>query len=161
MSIVAIRDGVIAADSMGTGGGLKVIMRKLMRQGNVAIGWTGNWVDGKAFADWYFAGADLDKIPALHNRKGSGNEVDFWALVLRPDRWEYWFEWMIPETNQDILVPFYAIGSGTHAAMAAMHMGVSAVEAVEVACAVVNGCGLPVVHEVISAEPNLHKLEVK
>ncbi len=159
MSIVAVRDGVIAADSGCHGAGLKTSMRKLLRQKNVAIGWAGNWVDGKAFADWYFAGADLEKPPARHNREGSGQQVDFVALVLRPEGWEYWFEWLIPETSRDILEPFYAIGTGAQAAMAAMHMGASAVEAVEVTCAVADGCALPAVHEVIGAEAMVHKLE--
>lgn len=157
MTVIVVRDGVIASDSQGGGGqgGLKVKMRKLVRQGDVAIGWSGNYCDGKAFAEWYFAGADLEKIPARHNRDADRNAVDFTALVLHSAGWEYWFEWMVPETSQDILEPFYAIGSGTQAAMAAMHMGASAVEAVEVACTVVDGCALPVVHETIK----MYKLE--
>ena len=149
MSVVAVRDGVIATDSRGTGGGLKTKMRKLARRGDVAIGWTGNWIDGKAFADWYFAGADLEKPPVSHNRDGKDNEITFNALVLSAAGWEQWFSWMAPETDRDILMPFYAIGSGSHAAMAAMHMGASAVEAVEVACAVIDGCAMPVVYEEI------------
>ena len=146
MSVVAIRNNLIAADSGGVGnGGVKWPVRKLVREGRLAIGWAGNFVDGKTFADWYFAGADRDKLPTFHNRAASSDAPDFAALVLKPDGWEYWTEWMVPEANKDNLSPYCAIGSGAQAAMAAMHMGSGAEEAVKVACAVASGCELPVV----------------
>ena len=146
MSVVAVRNNLIAADTGGVGnGGVKLPMRKLIRQGRLAIGWVGNFVDGKAFADWYFAGADRDKLPTFHNRNGSDEAPDFAALLLKPGGWEYWTEWMMPETDKDNLSPYYAIGSGAQAAMAAMYMDAGAEEAVKVACAVAHGCERPVV----------------
>jgi len=149
MSVIAVRNGIIAADTGGSGGGLKWPMSKLERQGDIAIGWAGDWTDGKVFAEWYFNGRNPDRLPTFHNREGHKIPVDFTALVLTPGGWEYWFEWMVPETNKDTTLEFMAIGSGNMAAMAAMQMGADAVKAVEIACAVARGCELPVEHEAI------------
>ncbi|MGB1214609.1 MAG: hypothetical protein ACPG4X_14690 [Pikeienuella sp.] len=142
MSIVAVRDGIMASDTRANGGDLEFSMRKMQRDGDRIVGWAGNWTDGKVFAKWWLSGADLDALPSFVNREGKA--PDFVALTLSPDGWEYWFEWFVPESNEDILLPYMAIGSGQQAAMAAMHMGATAAEAVGVACAVAAGCSTPI-----------------
>lgn len=149
MSVVAVRDGVIAADSNITGGGVKFSISKMLRREDVAIGWTGTWVDGKIFAEWYFAGADLTNPPVYHCREREHDKPDFTAIVLRPEGWEYWHEHLVPETSRDIAMPFFTIGAGAQAALAAMHMGATAIEAVEVACKCAAGCALPVESHII------------
>lgn len=145
MSVIAVRDNLIAADTGGVGNGnVRLPMRKLVQQDRLVIGWAGNFCDGKIFAQWYFAGANQDKLPSFHNRDAPRTAPDFSALVLKPDGWEYWTEWMVPETHKDNFSPFNAIGSGAQAAMAAMQLGKNAKEAVEVACAVTVNCELPV-----------------
>ena len=151
MSVVAVRDGMMAADTQASGGGIKFGMRKTACQDGVAIGWAGTWVDGKTFAEWYFKGADISSPPVYHGRHGDQDRADFAAIVLKPDSWEYWCEYLVPELSTDIHMPFYAIGSGAQAALAAMHLGATAIEAVEVACKVADGCSLPIEHHGIGA----------
>lgn len=146
MSVVAVKDGIIAADSGCSGGNLKFGIRKLVCKDNIAVGWTGNWIDGKTFSEWYLAGANIDEPPRFHNREGHTPPVDFLALVLRPEGWEYWHEWLVPEKQEDVQLPFFAIGSGAMAALAAMHIGAGAIEAVEIASIYADGCALPVEH---------------
>lgn len=152
MTVIVVRDGIIAADSCAVAGRAKWPTRKLVRRGNVAIGCSGSFVDGRTFGEWYFAGADRDNLPAFHNRNQPDDAPDFHALVLKPDGWEFWTEKFQPELPCDHLWPFHAIGSGRIAAMAAMHMGASAVEAAEIACKVTDGCEPPVMHEIIIAK---------
>ena len=147
MSIVAVRNGVIAADTESSGNSVKTPLRKLYRRANVAIGWAGYWADGRTFAEWFFDGADMDNLPMFHNREGFEPKIDFCAIVLQPHGWEYWSEWFVPQTQQDIQQEFYAIGSGAPAALAAMHMGANAIEACEIACRVSQGCAGPIMSE--------------
>ena len=150
MSVVAVRNGIIAADTRGSLGETKFRSRKLVRQSDVAIGHVGRQADGDTFAEWYFAGHNLDALPKFHNRDGQNPAIDFTAFVLTPDGWEYWDDWFVVNRDMGRHNPFMAIGSGAEAAMGAMHMGATAVEAVEAACAVTKGCELPVEHEAIS-----------
>ena len=149
MSVVAVRNGIIAADTGGTLGGVKFRSGKLVRRGDIAIGHTGNAADGDTFAEWYFAGADLDALPKFHNREGHSPAIQFNALVLTPDGWAHWDDWFVADSDMGRCNPFMAIGSGAEAAMGAMHMGADAIRAVEAACAVTKNCELPVEHETI------------
>ena len=148
MSVVAVRNGIIAADSLGLWGRVEHRCQKLYRHGDVVIGAAGNSADEATFRDWYFAGADRSALPTFVNREGRNPPVDFTAIVAEPGKFTMWDEWFVPEPMSEDN-DFWAIGGGAIAAMAAMYMGATAIEAVEAACSFVNGCGLPVEHEVI------------
>lgn len=147
MSVVAVRDGVMAADTIGVYSSLKYRSTKLYRRGDTIIGVAGNTADSDAFVEWYFAGADLSAIPTPHNRAGEGREVDFVALVLTPDGFEHWDEFYSRDADIGKRNDFMAIGKGAEAAMGAMYMGAGAVQAIEAACAVIRDCALPIDHE--------------
>jgi len=150
MSVIAVRDGIIAADSCIRADKVKFSCRKLLRLGDVAIGWSGNRLDGKTFAQWYFAGADRKEMPVFHNRANEAPE--FSALVLTREGWEEWTEWMVPDYQNESHLPYTAIGSGSQAAMAAMFLGHNAQDAVRAACTVASDCEGPVVwHEIQQA----------
>lgn len=150
MSVVAVRNGIIAADTGASISNVKFRSGKLVRQGDVAIGHSGNQADGDTFAQWYFAGADMDALPKFHNREGHRPAIDFNAIVLMPDGWELWDDWFVVDRRIGPQNPFMAIGFGAQAAMGAMHCGADAIRAIEAACAVAEHCELPVEHEAIS-----------
>lgn len=85
--------------------------------------------------DWVRAGRDPEKFPDHQSDKDDwqpllviekDGSISFYDRSRSPVRYE-----------QERI----AIGSGRDFAMAAMHLGKSAVEAVEVACALDSGCG--------------------
>jgi len=135
MTTIAYRDGVLAADSRVTYGedaGARVhFCRKLFRRKvgegrkahEVIIATAGESSPGMVFVDWYGSGKPT---PAMFEHLGP----DFVCLVLTP---KGLFEYDAYCRGEPIEEPFYAIGSGAKAALAAMHCGRSAVEAVRIA----------------------------
>lgn len=130
MTTIAVRMGVMAADSRVThdseGGGSRVTRCvKLLRVRDALVGLSGESEPGLIFLDWYKSG----------KREAPGvlidGEADFTALVLTPKGLFEYGKYCRPEK---ILDKFWAIGSGTKAALGAMHMGASAERAVEIAC---------------------------
>lgn len=127
MTTLAYKDGVLAADTQMSSGGIKMRYGnkiKLLPSGVViaAAGDIRRNLEMEAFfskPDWK---DKLDEAPVW--KKGPE------AIVLS-EGGAYWCQ------NNCILVPithgFYAAGSGWHIAMGGMHMGLSAVQAVELA----------------------------
>ncbi len=150
MSVIVIRDGVIAADTGGSLGGITFYSKKLYRKGNIAIGWTGNAVDGQTFSEWYFAGSDMDNLPKFHNREGHDPAIHFNALVLKPEGWEYWDDWFVCDKEMGQNNHYMAIGAGSRIAQGALYMGATAIQAVEAACNAGEYCHLPIVCEEIN-----------
>lgn len=139
MTTIAYRDGVIAADSQVTvdseaGGARKFRCEKLYRKTvgigrnrrDVIIGTSGESSPSLLFVDWYGSGKDVPEFFIY-------GTADFTCLIVEPDGiWEA-DTYCRPER---IMEPFYAIGSGAKAALAAMHCGKTAEQAVEIACRV-------------------------
>lgn len=130
MSTIAYRDGVMAADTLGVNGAnLTRETRKLHRLDDAIVGFTGNYVDGLTFVDWWRVGHDMDSLPKFIVYR-DGDAPDFVALVLNADGLNLWTEHFQSSPVPD---EFFTIGSGAMAARAAMVMGASAERAVEVA----------------------------
>ena len=136
MTTIAFRDGILAADSQVTvnteaGGSTKhrcaKLFRKTIKQGrksfDVIIATAGASSPGSMFVDWYGSGEPIPKMLELHGG-------DFTCLVLAPHGLYEVDMYCFPEP---ILDKFYAVGSGRKEALAAMHCGKSAREAVEIA----------------------------
>lgn len=136
MTTIAYRDGVIAADSRVTvhteaGGGRKHLCTKLYRKSitegrktfDVIIGTAGEAFSALVFVDWYGSGKPMPDV--LRDLGG-----DFTCLILRPDGL---YEADIYCRPDKILEDFYAVGSGSKEALAAMHCGKSAYDAVRIA----------------------------
>ena len=129
MTTIAVRDGVMAADTMGHSSEKLCRSKKLFRVSNGdVIGFSGVWIDGKLFIDWYDKGADRDMPPPW--RTQGDEKVNFNALVLTADGI---YEWSWELVADRVLDDFWAIGSGSPAALAAMHCGRNAQEAVYIA----------------------------
>lgn len=134
MTTIAVRNGIMAADSRTTvsteGGGDRFFKcEKLYRKTgadnkDVIIGLAGESAPGLVFLDWYGTGNE----PPARLLDGEG---DFTALVLtRKGLFEY-DKWC---RGEQIKMRFYAVGSGAKAALGAMQMGANALTAVKVAC---------------------------
>lgn len=137
MTTIVCDRKVMAADSLMIDNGMRSRGTKLFRVGNEIIGLAGNYYAAMAFLRWYIAGCEESKEPQLEN----GNVFE--AIVLSPDgTMTQWTEAFEPCELED---DFWAIGSGAAAALGAMHAGATPKEAVEIACKVDAGSGLPAV----------------
>ena len=129
MTTIAFRDGVLAADSMSTYGGVRLCNEmKLHRIRGAIIGLAGGSA-GIAFLDWYRDGAR----PLKFNEYPNFGDDSYCALVLTKKGL------FLSDGNlrlDQVFDPFFAIGSGKGEAMAAMHCGKTAVQAVRIACRV-------------------------
>lgn len=140
MTTIAYRNGVIAADSQTTvdteAGGARYfkcikLFRKIVKHAStheeeVVLATAGESFSSLVFVDWYGSGKDAPEI-LVHG------EADFTVLALTKDGLFEYDKWC---RGEKIAEPFYAIGSGAKAALGAMHAGVSAKRAVEIACMV-------------------------
>ena len=131
MTVIAVRDGVMAADSRGTFGQQPYHCAKIYRTRAGIVGMAGDASACLAFAQ-HFDGVE---VPDEH-LKGAA------ALVLCAEGIVLYDESARGERVQE---PFFAIGSGAPVALGAMHMGATAREAARAACRWNNDCGLPVV----------------
>jgi len=106
MTIIAVKDDVMAADSVANAGGrlYPVLVPKIARGPNGIAGATGSTSDCVAFLAWFAAGECGDK-PAY---TGAGDE-EMQAIVLRPDGtlWRYGAK----ELPFQVTNP-YAVGGG-------------------------------------------------
>ena len=131
MTTIAVRDGKMACDSMvgisSDGGGDRAYYHceKVFDITGELIGGAGETAGISLWYEWYMGGCEDKKL-----RKRMW-EVDFDIVILHADGRIESSDGSgnIEETHE----PFYAVGSGTKCALAAMHCGKSAEEAVEIA----------------------------
>ncbi|HEY9515425.1 MAG TPA: hypothetical protein VIQ74_07040 [Gemmatimonadaceae bacterium] len=140
MTTICFRDGILASDSLVSwcseaGGGTKYEAIKLYRvtgqlpgtnYGEYLVGIAGSVPAGQSFLEWLQKGGeppeslvkDRAEADVLLVSKETGKAVvmDAAGAVMLEN------------------APFYAIGSGRNPALAAMHAGKGAAEAVEIAC---------------------------
>lgn len=127
MTTVAVKDGVIAADSfVSSSYGRKCVkLRKIKRSW---YGVAGDWDDALKFFEWRKSGGDAPMMGKLDALEIRGKKVYYWCGD-------------VPEEVK----PPYAIGSGADIAMGAMHFGATAEQAVALACKLDDCSSLPVV----------------
>ncbi len=145
LTIIAVRDGIMACDSRMThdseaGGSRffrchKMYRKKDINGNEVIIGLAGETSPALIFLDWY---GTKKKPPA----KLIDGDADFWAVVMTKDGLMFYDAWCRGEKVDE---PFFAIGSGAKAALGAMHMGASAAEAAEITCRIDPYCAPPVI----------------
>ena len=135
MSIIAWDGQRLAADKRASIGSLIRTTTKVFRLPVTLAGYEGDADAGEEILAWFKAGHDPKTFPASQRSK------DTWAglLIIWPDGvlWKY--------EHTPYPIPFppqqFAIGSGRDFALAAMHLGKTAAEAVEIACHFDSGCG--------------------
>lgn len=135
MTIICVRDGIMAADSAVWSGDVVVghAIKILRGRGNALIGCAGAFAATKRFRDWW---ADVGPYSARYGIEtflpNASEDSGFAALVLDPDGVLYFDEKgnVIDESG----FPFSVTGDDTAIAIAtgAMCAGASAAEAVEI-----------------------------
>ncbi len=152
MTVIAVRNGIMAADTGARAGSLKRYATKLFVIDKAVLGFSGTLGDGHTFINWWKSGHDLDAVPEFKQYRGSDDAPDIHVMVMTKDGIELWTEHFQPHP---IEMEYWAIGIGAQAALGAMHAGADAFHAVEAACSVVEGCDLPVI------EANIEGVSVK
>lgn len=144
MSIVAWDGKFLAADKRGTFQGLSRTVTKIFRVEPVLtrvrvdaafVGMCGNAAEGYDMIEWVRAGRIPDEFPV------NQRDDKLWASCLvieRDGRVNLYERSPNPVCIEEKLI---AIGSGRDFALAAMYLGKSAREAVEIACVFEQGCG--------------------
>lgn len=141
MTTIAYKAGLIAADSRETDGNTVGVCEKLFRKRvgkrDVVIATAGGSYAGMLFFDWFGSGKEPPSILSTLNL-----EEDFDVLIL--DRGKVYTANHLCRPIE-VITPFIAIGSGDMAALAAMHCGRGAREAVRIACKIDPYSAAPIV----------------
>lgn len=133
MTVVAFDGVTMAADKRATSSGYPVTTTKVFRVGNKVVGLSGNGDVCRTMLQWATAGFRVDSFPAV----ATDSDVDM--LVAEAGRPILCFgRGPFPLVIED---RFAAIGCGRDFALAAMHLGKSAVVAVDLACKLDVHCG--------------------
>ena len=136
MTVIAYRDGVLAADTLAVRGDSKIgHMVKIAKAPDGRLGAAGGDAGvGAAWLAWVAGGFDGDRPLG----KSDDKYVDMGIVVELDGAMTVYEGTMMPFT---ITGPYFAIGCGSPEAMGAMHAGASAVQAVEAAIAHDVHCG--------------------
>lgn len=135
MSIIAWDGKTLAADRRAAVGNTIRTTRKIFRAGDCLVGYTGTAAGGEELLHWFKDGADPAAFPPGQrdlDRCGYLFVVRRDGVVLSYEGGPY------PTESRD---PFTAAGTGRDFAIAAMHLGCDAVEAVRIASLYDTGCG--------------------
>lgn len=126
MTTIAVRDGVIAADTLVTYNGNGHMMKglKLFLAGRFAVGIAGEIRYKTPIKNWLESPPENDsEVPRLWD--------DEWNAILMDAQGKAYV--LLADAIQIIEFPYFSIGSGSDIALGAMAMGASAREAIEIA----------------------------
>lgn len=135
MTCIAWDGKTLAADKRVTFQGLARTVTKIFRVGDAVVGISGNGCEGMDMIQWFLRGSLREEFPA------SQSDEKTWVSALhvaRDGQVDLYERFPTPMRIED---PIFAIGSGRDFALAAMHLGKSAREAVEIACLFQSDCG--------------------
>lgn len=137
MTIIVWDGKTLAGDRQSTYGNAKRYATKIFRarDGAALVGFAGSAAVGMEMLHWFEEGMDPSKFPELQKVKDEHVNM----LVV-------WKDGTIQEFGrtayaEQIDGPFVALGCGHDFALAAMHCGRNAVEAVELTCQLDVHCG--------------------
>jgi ATP-dependent protease HslVU (ClpYQ) peptidase subunit len=125
VTTIAVRDGVMAADSQSTYGHIRSTIVKMWRVGDAAIlGTAGDCGEGLVFKQWV-----MDTL--IDDLGHSAPKMKSMEALIMTRRGI--FHYCGSPIAIEIKDPFYAIGSGSELALGAMAMGADAKKAVQIA----------------------------
>ncbi|HSE77284.1 MAG TPA: hypothetical protein VLG66_04720 [Alphaproteobacteria bacterium] len=130
MTTVAVRDGVMAADTLLIRSEVRCSIGKIFRRDYGLVGGAGSRSDILRLLEWY--DGDRRGKPDFVGYGDDRPEVDL--LILERDGGLVVISQYLVITR--LREPFFAIGSGAAAALGAMHAGCDARRAVEIAARV-------------------------
>lgn len=140
MTVIAYRDGVLAGDTLISGGSSGTRygqFTKIVKHHGHLMGFAG------AAAAMTKLRSILLAVPA--DKFGPDMDLDFdgdvGCLLVTPDGTAYFYEGESTPGFFTVTAPFFALGSGEQIALGAMAAGASAPEAVRIAIDLSSGCG--------------------
>lgn len=135
MTCIAFDGKTLAADKLATIGSTAYTVTKIWRLRGCLVAGAGDFDRINEMAAWFAAGAEPEKLPPFQR-----DNNDFVALlVIQPDLSILRYErGPVPCKYESKM---HAMGSGREYAMAAMYLGKTAKEAVEIASALDVTCG--------------------
>jgi len=135
MTVIAWDGTTLAADKRVSFGNTLGTVTKIsyIKEHRAIIGVCGSISQLMDFAAWYITGQNIETYP-----KNFLNDDNPQAIVIKDDVVYIYEKSPFPMYIES---PFFAIGSGRDFAIAAMHCGKTAQEAVEIACLYDAYCG--------------------
>lgn len=133
MSVIAIRDGVIAADMAAFYNSAMVPFKdiKLFKSNNRILGGVGNTANTMKLIDHLAIHVGIENRPSLND---NSTVIVFDGKGVRIYEQDYFYD--------EINFPFMAYGAGIEPALGVMYAGATAIKAVEIASKVLPGhCG--------------------
>lgn len=134
MTVIAWDGKTLAADKRVTYSGLHRTVTKIFRVRDALVAVSGNGALAETMLQWYRDGCDVEKFPAMQRDK------DEWIGMLVVNRAGVFSYERTPHPLK-LEDTTAAMGSGRDYAIAAMHCGKTAREAVEIACIFDISCG--------------------
>ncbi len=134
MTIIAWDGKTLAADKRGLNSGLPRTLTKIRRIGDLLVGVSGDAADQQDVMAWVEQGRKVDNYPKAMLDKELGSSM----VIIEDGKIMYYGTSPLPTVIEDKTI---AMGSGRDYAIAAMHLGKSAREAVEIASLFDVGCG--------------------
>ena len=131
MTIIAYKDGIVAADRLGVEAGLMVRAQKLFRLNDEVIAITGDLERATEMYKWYESGG-MGALPPAQN--GSWGNM----IVFSKKRVKVYSNLGVPLFRTEKVMAF---GSGRDIALGAMNSGSSAIDAVKLASKLLDSCG--------------------
>lgn len=136
MTIICVRDGLLAVDSLVTADSTRCGTAR--KWGEVHAHRGGGVVAACGLAGWCHGFLRAMAEPTAELERDGDEEAAYWLLPSGELR-----EWSAGHWIS-IDAPFHAIGSGARFALGAMAHGASAEEAARIACELSTSCGGPV-----------------
>lgn len=142
MSVIAFRDGILAADTRivhadaGITRGTKMFRKRVGRRDHI-LGFCGSLSYAMLYFDWYGSGK-----PMPEQLRHIPDNEQFGVLILIGKQL---YEGNNVGRPVEVEPKLYAIGSGAQAALGAMRAGATAFEAASIACDIDPQCGRPIV----------------
>lgn len=134
MTTIAFDGKTLAADKRASSQGLVFTVTKVRKIRGHMVAASGAYASIQELLAWYSAGADASKLPEFQRTD------DFVNLLIIDEKGGI-FELQRGPIPFKVEEKFYAIGSGRDFAIAAMHLGCNAVDAVKVAAVFDSGTG--------------------
>lgn len=135
MTVIAWDGRTLAADKMACHGTIRCTTTKIWRVGDALVGSAGESDAIREMVAWFAAGPDPATFPAI------GRDKDNWPGLLVCRRGKPILRYERTPFPIEFEDTFFAVGSGSEIARAAMYLGKTAREAVLVAIALDSGCG--------------------
>lgn len=133
MTVIAWDGRTLAADKRMSFGTSFSTTTKIYRINDMLVGIAGDASLAREMFDWVHAGMGVEKFPAKAKADGTS------MIVIQPaGTLQYFTNSASPMVLDD---KFFTTGSGADFAAAALHLGKTAREAVQVACDLDSGCG--------------------